>query len=285
MTLPIHMPKTLDRMQLPSYDNPAVVETVVGMQFAPLSGFTNAHLGTFWQSLGPDDWPTVVDVPPLPMQSERFTPEAQWGKALRLQLSQNPSSRLQLTNSEKTRMVQLQNGRIHLNWLGQGGSNYPRYDSVREEFAASLAHLIKFADDQQIGTILPDQWEVTYVNHIPRGGIWMSPNDWSFFKPINSIPTIDGLIEAESFSGEWHFVIPEDRGRLHVNWQHAIQEDAEDSEYIRLAFTARGPVADDNDTAVLAGIDLGHETIVCAFQRLMSDKANTEWGLNNATDT
>ena len=112
----------------------------------------------------------------------------------------------------------------------------------------------------------------------------MSPSDWSFFKPINSIPTIDGLIEAESFSGEWHFVIPEERGRLHVNWQHATQDDAEDSQYIRLAFTARGPVADDNDTAVMTGINLGHETIVCAFHKLMSDKANTEWKLNNAED-
>lgn len=62
---------------LPEYGNPPVVETVVGVQFQSLSGFTNAHLGAFWQALGVQDWPTVQDVPPLPRQEERFTPEAQ----------------------------------------------------------------------------------------------------------------------------------------------------------------------------------------------------------------
>lgn len=275
------MLETLQQMLLPDYDNPPVVETVVGMQFSPLTGFTNAHLGAFWQSLGAAAWPVVADAPPLPTQTERFTPEAQWGKALRLQLTRDPSTRIQMTNSDKTRMVQLQNGRIHLNWLGQGGDKYPRYNSVRDEFETCLAHLMKFADEEQLGTILPDQWEVTYVNHIPKDSVWSSPSDWSFFQPLNSVPSIDGLIEAESLSGEWHFVIPEQRGRLHINWEHAKQDDAANTEFIRLAFTARGPVTDED---VLSGIDLGHKTIVCAFEKLMSDEANAEWKLKNATD-
>ncbi|MEQ9410945.1 MAG: TIGR04255 family protein [Fuerstiella sp.] len=280
------MLETRRKMQLPHYDNPPVVETVVGMQFSPLPRFTNAYLGAFWQSLRPNDWPSVDDAPLLPMQAEQFAAKAEWSKALRLQfqLTQDPSSRIRITNSEQTRMVQLQNGRIHLNWLGRGGDAYPSYESVREEFESLLAHLIRFAGDEKLGTIVPDQWEVTYVNHIPKGSIWGQPCDWSFFQPLNAVPSIEGLIEAESFGGEWHFVIPEERGRLHVNWQHTKQDDPENSELVRLGLTARGPVDGNDKTSVLTGIDLGHKTIVCAFSKLMSDEANSKWGLNNGAD-
>ena len=99
------MTLTTAQSALPEYGNPPVVETVVGVQFQSLSGFTNAHLGAFWQALGVQDWPTVQDVPPLPRQEERFTPEAQWGKVLRLQRSQNPASRLQIRNRDGNRMA------------------------------------------------------------------------------------------------------------------------------------------------------------------------------------
>ena len=278
------MDDSTSRIELPDYDNPPVVETVVGFQFRPLSGFTNAHLGAFWQHIGQQNWPTVADLPPLPRREERFTPEAQWGKRLKLQLSQDPSARVQVKNLDGSRMVQLQNGRLHLNWLGDGGDRYPRYTRVRSEFQSCLSQLFRFADDQQIGTVEPEQWEVTYVNHIPQG-LWGSPGDWTFFKPLNAVPSIDGLIQAESFSGEWHFVLPEQRGRLHVQWQHAIQEEAEPTELIRLNLTARGPVAhsDHVESSILSGIDLGHETIVRSFRLLMSDSANREWKLKNAS--
>ena len=71
------MSQTAQQLLLPKYEKPPVVETVLGLQFNPLSAFTNAHLGAFWQSLGVEAWPTVTDKPPLPRQEERFTPDAQ----------------------------------------------------------------------------------------------------------------------------------------------------------------------------------------------------------------
>ncbi|NQV25671.1 MAG: TIGR04255 family protein [Rhodopirellula sp.] len=277
------MTKLAPQTELPRYDNPPVVETVVGVQFRPIPGFTNAHLGAFWQALGQQGWPLVADMPQLPRQEERFSPEGQWGRRIQLQLTQDPSARVQMRNSEGNRMVQLQNGRLHLNWLGKGGDKYPQYDRVRSDFQTCLNRLLQFVDDQGLGTVEPDQWEVTYVNHIPQSTVWNSPADWSFFKPLNAVPSVDGLIEAESFSGEWHFVIPDKRGRLHIKWQHAIDAEQEPAEMIRLDLTARGPVKQsaDLESSILNGIDLGHETIVGSFKVLMSDPANKEWKLND----
>lgn len=280
------MSQIAQQLRLPIYENPPVVETVLGLQFNPLPAFTNAYLGAFWQSLGVEAWPTVTDKPPLPRQEERFTPEAQWGKSLRLQLSQAPTARVQIRNRDRNRMIQLQNGRIHLNWLGSDGDTYPHYTQMRKELETYWTDLVSFAAKQGLGKIVPDQWEVTYVNHIPKDGVWSSPADWSFFKPLNAVVSIDGLIEAESFSGEWHFIIPDRRGRLHVNWQHAKTGDDNEMEFIRLSLTARGPIDEkEPNGSILECIDLGHETIVCAFRNLMTDSANQKWGLKNATDS
>lgn len=281
------MPEVAYQTDLPDYDNPPVVETVLGVQFSPIPDFSNAHLGAFWQALGQQEWPSVTDLPPLPRQEERFSPGGQWGRRLQLHLTQDPSGRVQIKNREGNRMVQLQNGRLHLNWLGKGGDQYPRYSSVRAEFQDCLSRLRQFAEQQQLGTIEPDQWEVTYVNRIPQSTVWNAPSDWTFFKPLNAIPSVDGLIEAESFSGEWHFVIPDQQGRLHIKWQHAIDAEQEPAEMIRLDLTARGPVktSDDMESSVLNGIDLGHETIVRSFNVLMSDAANQEWKLKNVSSS
>jgi len=276
------MTQTAEQIQLPDYDNPPVVETVFGVQFKPLAGFTNAHLGAFWQTLGLENWPKVSDMPPLPRQEERFTPEAQWGKTLRFQITQDPKARLQIRNGDGNRLIQLQNGRFHLNWIGEDGGKYPRFKQLKEEFETYLKQFAAFLSDYQLGPIEFDQWETTYVNKIPQT-VWKTPADWGFFQPLNAMPSIEGLIEAESFSGEWHFVIPDRRGRLHIHWQHAKDSETDETSHIQLNLTARGPLPEGSDSFanVMAGIDLGHCTIVSSFCYLMSDNANSEWKLKN----
>ena len=135
----------------------------------------------------------------------------------------------------------------------------------------------------------PNQWEVTYRNSIPKGTVWNSPSDWGFFKPLGPVPTLPGLLEGESFSGEWHFVIPNRGGRLHILWQHGLipVQDNELEATVSLTLTARGPLVEGVDrlAAVDDGLELGHKTIVRSFRELMSDQANAYWGLKNMTNS
>ncbi len=121
MDVPQVMPVIKESRPLPYYDNPPVVETVLGVQFDRLSGFKNGHLGAFWMSLGADEWPVVEDAPPLPPQFERFDNTARWATGIHLQLTQDPACRLQIKNQKADRMIQLQNNRLHFNWLGEAG--------------------------------------------------------------------------------------------------------------------------------------------------------------------
>jgi uncharacterized protein (TIGR04255 family) len=271
-----------NHINLPDYDTPPVVETVIGVQFQRLLSLSNAHLGAFWVELGHDEWNAVEDKPRLARQEERFVPEGQWGKKLNLQFTQDPSERLQIKNNDGNRMIQIQDDRFHLNWLGKDGDDYPRFPTVRNEFLETFNKFQAFLDHHNIDECRPDHWEITYVNHIPQGELWESPADWGFFKPLAPLTSIEGLIEGESFSGQWHFVIPGQRGRLHVEWDHIKLQDI-DEEIIRINFTARGSVDLEGTTrlneAVLAGVELGRETIVRSFRELMDETANDRWGL------
>ena len=199
-----------------TYGKPPVVETVLGVQFDRLPDFRNAHLGAFWKTLDSEEWSEVQDVSILSPQFEQFSNNARWAQGVQLQITQNPDCRLQIKNKTGDRMIQVQNNRFHFNWIGKPEGEYPRHKKVRDGFEQSLRQFIKFLDESNVGEFRPNQWEVTYVNHIPQGTVWNKPSEWNFFKPLNGIPSIENLVEAETFNGEWHFVIPGQKGRLHV---------------------------------------------------------------------
>lgn len=276
------MPETQLQHALPNYEHPPVVETVLGVQFDRLPGFRNAHLGAFWKTLDNSEWPVVQDVPPLPPQFERFEEAARWAKGVRFQFSQDPACRLQIKNKDGDRMMQVQNGRFHFNWLGESGIGYPRHEKVRDGFNAALQEFLEFIGQESVGDFRPNQWEVTYVNHILKGTVWNTPDDWTFFQLARPLPNIDNLVQGENFTGEWHFQLPDKRGRLHINWQLAKKTDPEerDDEFVRLSLTARGGAEDLQ--SVGNGLDFGRATIVRSFQNLMSDEANKYWGLKDA---
>ena len=260
---------------LPSFAKPPVVETVLGIQFAPLPAFTNAHLGAFWKTLG-SQWPVVADAPPLPNQLERFGEERAWSPLgmLNLMLTQQPISRVQIRNAQRDRMIQLQNGQIHYNWLGSG-DQYPRYEVLRQEFASVAERMIEFLKAEALGELRPNQWELIYINHLLRGELWSGPNDWGrLFRvpPIAPARMADTILE--SINGEWHYEIPDRRGRLHVQIQHGKKEES-GPEVLILTLTARGPVKGDED--FMSGLNLGRATIVRGFAELCSDEALKHW--------
>jgi uncharacterized protein (TIGR04255 family) len=266
---------------LPSYISPPVIETVLGVQFEPLENFTNAHLGAFWSFLDRSEWTDTSNAPALQSQFERFE-ETAWARlGAQFTLSQDVSSRLRIKNADHNRMIQVQNGRLHFNWLGKDGGTYPRYETLKEGFDWAYTAFTEFAKQEGLGEIQPNQWEITYVNHILKGTVWDTPDDWSRFFLLLGEVSREGDLEHEGFTGQWRFVIPEKKGRLHVEWQQGAKEDAK-QEMVRLTFTARGSVGNDEaELTVSSGLDLGHQTIVRSFQTFMSDEANKAWGLQD----
>ncbi|MCD4825083.1 MAG: TIGR04255 family protein [Phycisphaerae bacterium] len=262
-----------------SFKNPPVVETVLGVQFERLRGLTNAHLGTFWQQRK-QEWPKVNDAPPLGEEFETFGKQPGWNRAIKFKLAQKPSARIQMSNTSGNRMIQLQNCRLDYNWIGQAGAEYPRYRTVRPEFDGVLSGFMNLVTENNLGELIPNQWEVTYVNSIPKGTIWANTEEWpTLFNSLPSLAIVPTGTRLEGFGGHWHFEIEPKRGRLHVELQHAYVGAPEKEEALIMKLTARGPIDKEKDimASINEGLNLGHKVIVQAFVDLTSQRAHEYW--------
>ena len=267
---------------LPSFERPPVLETVLGVQFEPLRSLTSAYLGAFWKSLG-SNWVPVEDAPAIEPQFEQFGIGPSWG-SVRLSFGQMPGIRLRIRSKAKakSRMIQVQNGRFHYNWVGVG-KDYPRYSQIRQEFDKELKAFENFLREESLGEIKPNQWEVTYVNHIPRRTTWETPAEWG----PRVLPGLLGCfpesneVAAESFGGQWHYEIKPQRGRLHIELRHMKPESPDAPDLLIMKLTARGPIgtAEEGGPTLDQGLDLGREAIVRAFKELTSPEAHEYWGL------
>jgi len=270
----------MEKTDLPSFERPPVVETVLGVMFDPIPRLTNAHLGLFWCELGPEEWPKVRDAASLDPEYEEFGPGFSWGSFAKLTLTRDPACRIQFIDQAEDRLIQVQNSRFHYNWLFRTGEPYPRYKKIRPEFDRHWTRFLKFLESRKLPKPTLRQWEVTYVNHFPKGTVWNRPEDWS--KLFTGLPGAwsSSSLNMESFGGEWRFEIPPQRGRVHVKIGHGKRDQPESTELIRVDLTARGPIAADgkDHDALGDGLDIGRESIVRLFADITSEEAHRYWG-------
>lgn len=265
-------------VELPKFDFPPVVETVLSVQFAPLQHFSSAHAGWFWKKCLDQSWNTVQVVPRLDDSFERFGDEMVWGRGGGLRIATRPEpDRLQIIRENNERMIQVQDTRFIYNWKKQGGP-YPSYEKLLPEFLEAFDFFKLFVKDAGNDPLEINQWEVTYVNFLPKNDLWQSINDWSKIFP--SLPTsvayLDNLF-AEDFRFESRFVIGRNLGRLYMNLGRGKIGSEKGEEVIHLQFTARGPIEENSVKGLKKGLDLGHETIVLSFESMTSPFAHKFW--------
>lgn len=268
---------------VPYFERAPIVERVLGVQFQPIASFHSGLLGAFWKSLG-DEWTAANDAAPIAPHFIDFGNERlSLIPRVSLTLTQMPVSRLQILNQRGDRMIQIQNGRFHLNWKGASGKDYPRYPQIREEFDRYFNQLVEFLIRELSVRPSVELWEVTYLNHLPRASVWSEPRDWaSLFPPLSQPSVVPNGLSLETIGGSWQYEICPRRGQLQVEIRHGRSERGGE-ELLVFSLTARGPINRDVDSGIAEGLDLGRLTIVNAFKNLTSETAHTYWGLRDET--
>ncbi len=265
---------------LPEFENPPVIETVLGVQFAPPPGLTAGHFGWYWKSCLDQRWIKTAEAPSLIEQFERFGEKRSWNlPALQFKIASEASIRLQIISESDDRVIQIQNNRFLYNWR-QKDARYPTFEAIYPEFMDKLKGFRNFLVVAGLEDISPNQWEITYINHIPKGELWTSQDDWHNVLPgLYFPPTQRGLVRLESVTGEWHYEIVPQRGRLHVVGQHGKHLDTGE-ELLVLQLTARGPIEPEvPGRDIASGLELGHRALVQTFVSLSSDAAHEHWGM------
>lgn len=225
------------------FDNPPVVETVLGLQFNPIAGFTSAHAGHFWKKELGQEWTSIAEVTPISDQFELFGDKKIFKIPQLLIQQATPLNRIQITSRDQDRMIQIQNTRFIYNWRKQKDGVYPSFKNLFPEFTEKNKLFENFVVGQKLPKPSYNQWEMTYVNHFRKEqSLWQSPKDWSSIFP-GLFSSILIQPQLESFGGEWSFLPNELAGRIHVKLNHARLGAQDGPEAIVLTLTARGPIS------------------------------------------
>ncbi len=263
--------------KLPHFENPPLTETILGVQFDPVRKLRTGHLGQFLGGLG-QEWEQLHDAPPLGQTHEHVEPDPDWvPRDVQLQLTLPGASRLRARRTDRSRMVQVENGWFVYNWSQQIGESYPRYDTLRDEFRRSFESFSAFVTDCSGSALTPNLLEIGYVNVVPPGELWSRPSEWGDVVPSLFSPMLRSATgELQTASGRWAVVDPPNRLRLQLFAEHALVDSSQPRGALVLRLIARGPLAQGDE--LFARLEVGHRMIVSTFARILSDKARTHWG-------
>jgi uncharacterized protein (TIGR04255 family) len=266
------------RPKLPDFDNPPVIEKVLGVQFQPIAGISYGHYGWFWKTSLDDTWIKAQDAPFVIDQFEKFGDPLAWGVPEPKISFGAGQDRVMLINRDDDRIIQLQSTRFLYNWKKQKADNRSFFE-IYLEFQGHFQSFADFLKAAGLELVSQNQWELTYVNHVPKGELWESPSDWPGVFPglFGFIPSPSANVALESMSGSWRFEIPPKRGRIHITFQHAKTLDHD--EVLVLSLTARGPLTPEADGWNLSdSMEIGHEALVRTFVDVSSPAALAHWG-------
>lgn len=270
---------------LPDFRKPPVAETVLSLQFEPLTGLTAAHVGLLWGRFR-HRLPIVEEQPPLQPVFERFGPPSP--PRIEVTVEQKPPvPRLWFLNEAGTELIQVQSDRFIHNWRKrQDLQPYPRYEPIRKDFRDEVETLGQFLKDEGLASVTVTQCEVTYINHIEPLGVWERHGQLeTIVRGWSGLPTEGFLPEAEKGMVHLSFVIPSQDGkpigRLHAAVQPAWKK-SDNSPILTLNLTARGMPIGEGIEGAFAFFDLGREWIVRGFAELTTPEMHRVWERTDA---
>ncbi len=262
---------------LPDYDEPPVIETVLGVQFAPLDKWEIVHFGMF-RTLIQARYPRFEVNPPLGpdieaprLEFKRLQPE--------VELVAKPQARCWFLNEANTELIQVQHDRFVHNWRKvTGGEEYPHYeDYIRPSFERDWQQFREFLNSERIGAPEVRQCDVTYVNHIDKGKGWNTFEDLRDVFPCWAGASSDNFLPApESVLFNVSYQMPGQRARLRVALVHALRS-SDAKETLQLTLTARGKPRSSGTPDIFEWLDVGRETVVRGFTDFTSRKMHELW--------
>lgn len=222
-------------------------------------------MGLLWDQLR-GEYPICREVAPLTPVIEGFGSQP----ALEFEFTDVPPlPRAWFLRRDETGIVQVQRDRFLNNWKKVSSTDqYPRYHAVVQQFRSRLVGFERFVQDHELGTLRPLQYELTYVNHIPRGGKIRTLADIGRLFPDFGWQAREGRFLPSPNGINWRTTmdLPGQKGRLHATIRSVSQTGG--SSIMLFELTARGFPGDSSPESMWAWFDLGHEWIVRGFADL-----------------
>lgn len=267
---------------LPDFGNPPVVEVALAVQYDPLEDLRSTQLGLLWLEFK-DRFPKTEEHPPLGPMVEEFGDKRPSKPELRVEmLDKPPTPRLWYLDEAGTELVQVQQDRFAHNWRKlKGDENYPRYEHIKDSFVQELTTFSDFLGEHNLGKLIVNLSEVTYVNHIFAG------DGWDSFAQLNHVLTLWSADYSDSFLPDLEearlsaqYIIPNDEGtsigRLLIEATPAYRTD-DNKPVVVLRIRARAKPYDDSLNGALRSLDTGRAWVVRGFASITTATMHRIW--------
>jgi uncharacterized protein (TIGR04255 family) len=252
------IPDSFSTGVLPSYKKPPVNEVVCGMRFDTPDRLRIPHIGLLWDKFR-QDYPIIQHAPPIAAAKGEIPIDNVTGL---------PLQRVWFINEADDQLIQFQFDRFYFNWRRRQDV-YPRYPHVIKNFESVLNTIVNFFNEFGLGELRPIEYELTYINHIPKGREWNTidelPRIFSDF--VWKQTTGRFLPNPVNVAWQTSFALPDKKGLLTVNLKEAIRTEDKVPLFV-LELTARGLGESTSKNAFREWFDVAHEWIVRGFTDL-----------------
>lgn len=256
-----------EAVDLPDFRTPPIIEVVCGVRFVPLQDWVIPHVGAYWHRVR-DRFPRVEHAQPLPGGIEIFD-----------STTNIPLPRIWLINETDDRLVQLQSGRFFFNWRHRG-NDYPRFRNLYVEFCEMFNGFVEFVNENDLGDVSVEAFELTYINHVFEGDGWGLPEMIGKVVPHMGLSIGGGNFLPSPSSVNWQggFRFPDSEGELSIKINPGTRS-SDQTELLIIELTSRGRPAVSPIQNMDAWFGRAHEWIVRGFEEVTSEEAQVElWG-------
>ena len=260
----------------PSFRRPPVTEVAIAAQFGEIRGLTGPHMGLLWQRYR-DSFPKLEVHPALGPRFERSGP----AQGRDLPSSSIESLRLARGSSGATKHTWFKSNRTDSSSIGAGSraTTTPGISMCGPRLRRTLAS--SRSSSRTSGWVSPrlNQWELTYVNHIPSGDGWHRHGELDSVIPMLA-QSVEGafLPKPEDIALQVRYRMPDGKGavsRLYVVANPGFDESGKP--VLGLTLTARGGLGQGAAEALLSRLDVGREWIVRGFAEVTSKTMHRLW--------
>ena len=257
---------------LPSYKNPPVNEVVCGMRFHTPDKLRIPHIGFLWDKFRAN-YPIIQHAPPIASVKGEISVDEATGI---------PLPRVWFINKSDDQLVQFQFDRFYFNWRRRQ-SDYPRYGHVIKNFESVLNAIVNFFGEFELGELKPIEYELTYINHIPKGQGWNTIDDLPkiFSDFVWKQTKARFLPNPVNVAWQTAFPLQEKKGHLTVSLKQAIRTE-DKVPLLVLELTVRGGIGEStNKEAIREWFNLARKWIVSGFTDLTTPEIQKIWEREN----
>lgn len=254
--------------KLPEFEDPPIVETVMGVKFNLLKGWNNTRYGLFWQTIS-DKYPNFEIYPPI--ENHRLAPLAT------SYLGIHPV-RCWLLTEERDKLIQIQHDRFLCNWRkNQSNSAYPRYESIKSEFQENWYAFCDFFKEHQINVPQVQECELTYINHLEKGKEWEDITDLPSVVKLWNSQIDNKFLPVPSFFGiSTAYDLPNEQGKLNIQLNPGTREE-DGKEIWQLRVSVLGRPKPSSLENIIQWFDEAREYIVLGFEDFTTEAMHELW--------